>query len=462
MSRRERFASLSLGVVLVGVTLGALARYPGSAGPFLVFSLCFFALLAACLPRPRLYGYTFLAAFMTLGFWLKVVVQSIWPADFLEPIGDFANTSDEWDRALTTMSCAALAVVLTRCAHLWWARRSGAQAPALGEAPAWFARWRVPLWNTSLALVLAVNAANLHFAFYQIGVNTKWLLPFRMHTALAWLVNCGFALWIATLAWWEFRREPQHLANALFAALGEAFLSSIAAFSRSVYLVHAAPYWLAVFETWAQMKHVLERRRVILLVAGFLLLFVFSVAIVFLLRASTYPLHDRSVGGMMGRELPQLIVRRWVGLEGVLAAGSSADRGSELLQDALRDSPKLGGASLYQRIAKMQHPADDTSQFTFLTNAGPVAILLLSASNWVVALGMAAIALVMILTEMAAGRWLGNPFLLGVAGAAMANVVVQTTFFYLTAAFFLELWVSLAVIAALQNLSSQRDRNNRR
>ncbi|HEY5898808.1 MAG TPA: hypothetical protein VIV54_14665, partial [Burkholderiales bacterium] len=203
MSARERFAILSLAVVFVAITLGAIGGYPGSAVRLFFFSLSFFALIAACVPQPRLYGYTFLAAFMTLGFWLKVLVQSLWPGDFLEPVGDFANTPDEWDRALTTMSCAALAVVATRCAHLWWARRSHAEGPAPGEAPLWFTRWRAPIWTISLAAVLMVNAANLHFAFYQIGVNTKWLLPFRLHTALAWLVNCGFALWIATLAWWE-------------------------------------------------------------------------------------------------------------------------------------------------------------------------------------------------------------------------------------------------------------------
>ena len=70
----------------------------------------------------------------------------------------------------------------------------------------------------------------------------------------------------------------------------------------------------------------------------------------------------------------------------------------------------------------------------------------------IVVAGTAFIGVVLVLTEEAARRLTGNPFLLAVAGAALANVVAKTTFFYLTPIFLLQLSVAIAFLAALQRL----------
>jgi hypothetical protein len=111
--------------------------------------------------------------------------------------------------------------------------------------------------------------------------------------------------------------------------------------------------------------------------------------------------------------------------------------------------------SLFQRLANVPDVADPT-QFTFLTNAGPPALLLLSGSLAVVFLGMALIALVVIVTEEVNRKWLGNPFLLAVSGAALANVACQTTFPYLTGVFLLQMWVAIAFLAALERVRTPR------
>ncbi len=56
------------------------------------------------------------------------------------------------------------------------------------------------------------------------------------------------------------------------------------------------------------------------------------------------------------------------------------------------------------------------------------------------------------LTPEVARRWTGNPFLLAVSGAALANVVSQTTFFYLTLIFLLQMWVAVGFLAGLERL----------
>ena len=81
-------AALLIAVVLSAV---AFARYSGSGLVFLIFNVCFFALVALIFPRPRLYVYTFLATFMALGLWAKALVHTIWATEFSEPAGDFAG-----------------------------------------------------------------------------------------------------------------------------------------------------------------------------------------------------------------------------------------------------------------------------------------------------------------------------------------------------------------------------------
>jgi hypothetical protein len=459
--KAARYMSFAIGLAASALALVAMTRYSGSAIVFVVFNVCFLACVGLLFPQPRLYVYTFLALLLALGLWAKTIVHTLWSLPFLEPVGDFGNTPAEWDHALLAMSAGALGLALARAVHLWVARRRPGEAMSLGPAPSWFVRHRKLLWIVTLGAVVGVNAANLHFAFFQIGVNPKLLLPLRLHILVAWLVNIGFALAIATLLWWDYRTRAEGLGFALAAPLVEALVSAASTLSRIGYLVHAVPYGLTL---WEQRRRALARalrpRQVMAFAAGFVVLFAAATLAVFALRLQVFPQIDRSTGlqgdasvqNNLAVELPQLVVRRWVGLEPVLAVGALPGRGSELLFAALTDSAKGAGDSLYQRVSKLQPYHVDPKRFTFLTNAGPVAVFLFSGSYAVVFLGMALVMLALAFTEEAARVLTGNPFLLAVGGAAMANVASQTTFFYLTAVFLLQFWVAVAFIAAAERV----------
>jgi hypothetical protein len=143
-------------------------------------------------------------------------------------------------------------------------------------------------------------------------------------------------------------------------------------------------------------------------------------------------------------------VHRWVGLEGVLVVSSLDNRGQEALVAALKDDAKRGGDSLFQQHARTYFLAADSKTYTFLSNAGVVAILFYSGSFLIVAAGMAMIVAVLMATERLARRATGNPFLLAVAGAAAASVVSQMTFPYLSLIFLVQLWVGIAFLAVTQ------------
>jgi hypothetical protein len=276
---------------------------------------------------------------------------------------------------------------------------------------------------------------------------------------LAWLVNIGFALWVAALVWWDYGRG-RDLGRSLIAPIGEAVLSAMSSFSRLTFVVRALSYVLAIHER-PELQRAITRRSRYFLLGAVATLFVSSVVAVFALRVHLY--YGYSVGagtepfvGHVNRtifkQLPLLLIHRWVGLEGVLTVGSAETRSGALLAEAIRESPGLEGQSLFQRLAKTRYLSENPDQFVFLGNAGPIAVLWLSGSLAVVFLGMAGLALVLFATEEAAKRWTGNPLLLAVSGAALANVTSQTTYFYLTFIFLLQLWLALAVVAGLQRL----------
>ena len=119
---------------------------------------------------------------------------------------------------------------------------------------------------------------------------------------------------------------------------------------------------------------------------------------------------------------------------------------------AVTDDPKRGGDSLFQQHAKTFFLASDSRTYTFLSNAGVVALLFYSGSFLVVAAGMAMIMAVLMTTERLARRATANPFLLAVAGAAAASVVSQMTFPYLSLIFLLQLWAGVAFLAMVQRV----------
>jgi len=466
-----RPAIVAAGATALGfaaLTVTALAHYQGSTAVFLLFCLSYALLAALIVPAPRLYAYTFFAALLLLGFWLKTVVHVVWEPGFSDPTGDFHNVPEEWDAALLAAACAAAGAALARAAQLLLARRGEGPPTAAPETPVpeYYIRYRKLAWWLTAFVVLALHLLNLRFAFFQVGVNLKLLLPWHLHTLAGWLVNIGLALWISSLAWWEYRWEPARLSAVLWAPIVEGLLAAASGLSRLAYLLHAGPYWLALLERWAEFRCHLVRRSLIRLAGAFAACFAAITVAVFVLRvlihyeyAQSVPAGDsvaRQTRITIVRQLPQLLVNRWCGLEGVLTVGAVPGRGLELLRAAVTEDPRSGADALYQRYAKPWFLAEKPDKFTFLANAGAVAILWFSGSLMVVLAGMALVTATMMLTEQLALRLTGNPYLLAVAGAALANVVAQTTFPYLTAVFLAQLWVAILFLGALQRLSPGR------
>lgn len=445
--------------IFLALATASLVTHSGSLAVLAAFHGCFFLLLALALPQPRSYFYFFFSAFLFLGFWPKVVMQIVWDPGFIDPVGDFSGTAEEWDAAFIAAIAGAAGLIIVRLGQLILARRKAPPSPHRTlPLPDWYERFRGWIWAATLAGMILLNVLNFYYSLFQIGVNPKIVLPYKLNVPAAWLINVGFALWIAALLHWEQMMRTPRLATALLAPILEAMTSSIGTLSRLTYPLHTLPHCLTVLSQWSALRAHFPRRKVLQLAATFLLCFVFSIYAVFWLRVNIYYYIPpevsvrKQVHRTIAYQLPHLFVQRWIGLEGVLVASTAKDRNTDLLVQVMTTDPKLGTKSLYQQLAKVHYFSDNPQQFTFLANAGIVGLLLFSGSLAVVTAGIALIMFLLLAIEAWIVRALANDYFRSIAGAFAANVLVQTTFPYLTMIFFLQLCVAILFVAGLQRI----------
>ncbi len=456
-------AALVITVVLAGATF---YFWPGAAWPLLTFHGAMITMLAFVFIGPVSYAYGFLATFMFLGFWCKLVVHFILGLSFVEPIGSFDESPVAWDAAVLAAAAAALGVCAARGTQILLGSRQTIESSRLERlVPALYIGHRRLLWSVTLIAVAALNLWNAEAAFYQIGVNPRLILPARLNIVLAWLINWGFALWIACLSHWEIRTRKGAGMAVLMGVIAEALMVSISTLSRSAYLFHALPSMLAwVLE---QKNWRVPLRHAALMAAVLVLGLAVSLVAVQTLRTESYLAMppETSFSGKstsetaaaaragMVNQIAFLFIHRWIGLEGVLAVSAYPDKGLQLLEEGVLENPKLGVDTLFQRIAETNYVA--LKDFTFLTLAGASAVLYYSGSTIIVLVGMALLASLLLLTEVLVRRTTNNPFVAAVAGIAMAYTVTQLTFPYLAAVFFVELWFTLAAIALLERVGGR-------
>jgi hypothetical protein len=202
LCRWSRVLGGSVLAVLI-ISLTATARYPGDRFALLLFLASFALLLISAVPSPRAYGYTFLVAFLFLGFPVKVLAYLVFGIVLLEPTGPFNGTARAWDSALLPATVGALGCATARALILLRAR--GSWTAGLKDPPLWYevSRSRILLITATLAVLL--NASNLAGAFYEIGLRPRVIFPAHLNVAVAWLLSTGMALWIAMIVGWDVR-----------------------------------------------------------------------------------------------------------------------------------------------------------------------------------------------------------------------------------------------------------------
>jgi hypothetical protein len=266
------------------------------------------------------------------------------------------------------------------------------------------------------------------------------------------MLNLGAALAIAVLVWWD-TAEKKNITLPLFAILGEAFLSTVSIISRSVFLFHVVPQILALCAR-KEISQRCSRKQIHVLISTFLILFLMSIVAVSFMRDYQYEgskstalqvpdsVTDSSVGDLKpipveplaqpAKEISsfrltlirQLVINRWIGIEGLMAASSYPEKSNALLWEMLTEKREVGKVSAYQRISNSGYQTTDV-RYQFASLPGAVAFLYFSGSMVVVMLGMAALALIILILERAIFAFTQNPLVCSLFGVTAANTVAQ-------------------------------------
>lgn len=516
-SRKFIYAAIAFGVLIFS---GGLVTYPGETTTYAVFTLIFLLTLASGIYGKFSYSYFFLVIFLWLGFWLKLTVHSIFDYAYVEPTGVFDGSSAAWDEVVWVAIAAGIGVMAGRSAYALIGRSRGAVEKQAVAAPAWYPKFRGWVWALTLLIVIGAAAANAFYGVQQIGMVPRTVFPWPSNALIAWMTSIGSAMGVATLVWWDIVSK-RNVSISVYAILIEACLSTVSLLSRGVYIFHTTPQMLSLYRNRRTLTGT-TLRRVIILCAVFVGLFVVTLAVINVLRGYLYPhagliistsvnqtrltqvevlngkipeiermivsnaspeellrfykLHGLKAGvplelqrqqfietrtkftkalaeeEVRGKEIAnstvgqfkvlmeelayqlkggaiertsQLLVDRWVGLEGVMAVQSYGAKGSALLMEGIAEKREIGKIPLYQEICKSHYRLMDAQAWQFASLPGASAFLYYSGSAWIVMLGMAVLSFALLVLERLIYALTRNPILCALLGFNLANFVAQ-------------------------------------
>ena len=351
------------------------------------------------------------------------------------------------------------------------------------EPPAWFVERRAFVWTATLVMLVVAALINTHESIYRIGLETQTRLPRPLPLIIAWIVNLGGGLVMATLLHWDRCLKSRSSIVAWSAVIVEAIVSSASAISRALYLLRMVPY---LFATEGQVRMKLSRRlgAVVMMLAGFGI----SISLVTAQRMNDYleatkfsdvEAEKDPIAIATPRSVPQpaqpprivavdrasylfgyirqtvmLTSDRWVGLEGVMAVSAHPDLGRDMLRLAVVDDPRRGYDTVFQRTARSPYLKLVTlERYTFLTLPGIAGICAYGGSGWYIFGGLLIVTAMMMVIEVFCHQLTGNPYLTALVALNLAYVVHQMNFPYLTIVYVAELIMTVLAIELTARVS---------
>ncbi len=451
---RINVLALLLGLAWLLLFQAGMRFYAGSKLLYVAFSVISLGSLWSAMYRQVSFGYLFLSVFLWLGFWFKLAANFLlfgyFP--FGEPVGAFDSSPAAWDLVLVVACVASLGAVVGRVA-CGWIRLRPHENQATLRAPIWYPAIRKKMWVGIGVLTVGAVICNTLYGVQQVGIVPRTIFPWPGNALLAWFLNIGAALAIASLIAWD-RALDLSVERSLYAILAEAFLTSTSILSRSAFLFHVIPQVLALNRTPLRSARISASKRWLLIFLSFGL-FGASIALVSVLRDSQYaaskaqpvPTSKSAPAGQSTQTLSipaakavnpdtpavsslrlilihQLAVNRWIGLEGVMAISSYDRKSDAQLWEMLLERREIGKVSAYQAISNSGYQAADGKN-QFASMPGMPGFLYYSGSLWVVFAGMAVAASFTVLSERVAFELTLNPIICSLYGMLLANTIAQ-------------------------------------
>lgn len=451
LSKRKLIIALSVLLWLV-LFFSGLSHFAGSKFIYTAFSFVSLLMLLSGIYQRVSYSYLFLVIFLWLGFWFKLTASFLLSGYFSveEPIGNFNDSADAWNQVLWIAMAGSIGITLSFFIYSLFFPTTTYSA-GRAKVPEWYRAVRIWLWACVLIITISVAALNIFQGIHQVGLTPRTILPWPLNALVAWTLNMGSALAVAVLLWWDMVAE-ENTTPALYAMLIEAFISAVSVISRSAFLFHAIPQMLALSRE-KKISQIYTRKEVLLFTSIFTALFLISIASVSFLRDHQYAasksvrmpmpqLVTNSGGNSIKSAAPdqmesvekipsfriqlvrQLVINRWIGIEGVMAISSYPEKSYALLWEMMTEKRESGKVNAYQKISNSGYQNSDYL-YQFSSLPGAIAFLLYSGSITVVVLGMTLLGLLALTGERVVFLLTKNPLMCSLFGMAAANTVAQ-------------------------------------
>ena len=406
-----------IGAILAWLFLavGGLLLYTGSSLIYILFSAVFLCLLVDGLFRRISLAYTFLIIFLWLGFWLKLVVHLCLDYQYLEPIGYFNNTPEEWDSVLTVSTVGAAAVMTTKILlSKYESKHAWGEMAADFHAPSWYSVLRPWLWSFALIFIIFIAIINSLYGIAQLGP-VPLLLPWPLTGLMAWLLSFGIVAMVLSLVSWD-HAIGRGWGMGLFGVIFEGFISSVSSMSRATYIFHTLPYMIVLYVKRLSLERTRLRTKVAIF-SVWILIFIFSLSFVTLSRHSdiltskgssdkTIAVNEVnvntivSVSGSIFNRVSHLVVDRWIGIEGVMATVAYPTKNIELFKYALQERRIREKSDIFtSEISQSGFTDSDAKEYQYASIPGAIAFFYYTGSLWWVFVGMVVLSFLMMVSE---------------------------------------------------------------
>ncbi|WP_227819328.1 hypothetical protein [Mariprofundus micogutta] len=364
---------------ICALSIKAFLQYSGQGYVYILFTIVSNLLLYFGFRKKAIFFDTFIGLLLWLGFWLKSSVRiAFLDGVFRQPTGMFDGSPAAFDQALLISACGLSGFLLASIIRerFIFNYPDKMNAVSMRGLFAFYQMYRNYILTAFVCVVVLVAVSNVFFGIYQRGEVPRTVLPFGLSGIYTWLLLFGLASVSALMLHFEFALKKSTSLLIAMLALLETFLSNVSMLSRGMILNGGALFYgalrsLRIYSTTSNI------RTLLIVAAIFGILFVSSVFVVNHLRAGQEIANitvDKVVENNSSNKLADLILDRWVGIEGVMAVASSSSMGWDLWGTAWDEKFDVNQTSFFDKeLITSPYRNMDTSKHHYVSLPGIIA-----------------------------------------------------------------------------------------
>jgi hypothetical protein len=427
------------GSILCGAGVLSILQYPGDKFIFSCFCIVIFTIGYSAI-KSNQYSHFFLGITWFLGFWAKYFFHCLTGDGYGEPVGAFNNSVASWDAVFYLIAIGGSGYLAGRLLILpaTNALTERAMCQTINVPRGW-PKYRNLIWVGAAVALALVLIANANLGILVRGHVAKVILPWPLGGLFAWITDIGFALILSLFLAWD-RESGKGVERGFLALCIEGALFSLSTQSRGVFFFHTVPAIVTEIPIFVKTRAL--KSFATLFVIWFLIGSAVPTISTFirLFGSDAVPTTIQKTQERQSRTAPTpevlwnqfvtmarlLVVDRWTGLEGAMASAAYSEKSFGLFKEAALQRRTYGMVDVYTgKISQSGFTEERAKIYHYATPSGPIAFLYFSGSYWFVFWGMALVAVLMSLTELA-WRWLARePLLIAMSGLYLAFIVMQ-------------------------------------